>query len=469
MVFSSAIFLLAFLPVFFVLYFLTPNKYRNYTALFSSLFFYFWGEPRFGILLVASTLTNFFIVQRMHSAEAKQKKVLLWASVILNIGLLAYFKYCNFFIENVNAFLQGFGLGTLDWVNVVLPIGISFFTFQSLTYTIDVYRGVHDPLEKWSDHMLYITLFPQLIAGPIVRFNTIADQLIERTSSYHDRVKGFNRFVIGLSKKVLIANTLGEFVDAEVMAMDKMDSLSAWLVLAAYTFQIYFDFSGYSDMAIGLGRMMGFKFPENFNNPYVARSISDFWRRWHITLSEWMRDYLYIPLGGNRVQSNGRLYFNLITVFLISGLWHGASWNFVLWGAYHGLFLILDRAFLIQAMNRLGGIPSRIITFFIVSIGWSIFRFDDLSQLGDFYDIMFSFEITDYRFPLDLIPVLIAARLLSIFTLVPKGDDLQGVFYGNYNTDKKVIMATIAALLFLAIDIAYITGSSFNPFIYFRF
>ncbi len=307
---------------------------------------------------------------------------------------MIYFKYANFFIENVNIFFEQFGLQPYTWTKIILPIGISFYTFQTITYAIDVYRKVHDPLDKLTDYTLYIIMFPQLIAGPIVRYNYIADQLVERKETYEDRLMGFYRFCIGLAKKVLIANTLGAQADL-VMNMDfySISSTTAWIGILAYTFQIYFDFSGYSDMAIGIGRMIGFRFPENFDNPYTSKSITEFWRRWHITLGAFMKFYLYIPLGGSKVKTNRRLYFNLWFVFLVSGLWHGASWNFVIWGAFHGFFLVIERLFLSKVLKRAGSVISLVYTFFITIMGWVIFRIEDYKSAFVFYKKLFVFEL----------------------------------------------------------------------------
>ena len=335
MVFSSIEFLFYFLPIVLLIYYIVPKGAKNFVLLVASLAFYAWGAPDFFLIFIVSMLCNFLITKKLHNtAEIKPRKLWLTLSLILNIGLLAYFKYMNFFMDNLNALLDLSHHSTLQFARVALPIGISFFTFQSISYTVDVYRKVSEPLRRWYDYMLYISLFPQLIAGPIIRYNTIADQLVDRDIPMAGRVEGFRRFTIGLGKKVLIANTLAVVAD-EVFAMDfhTMSSGTAWIGILAYTFQIYFDFSGYSDMAIGIGRMLGFRFSENFNVPYISQSISEFWRRWHITLGGFMKEYLYIPLGGNRI-SKGRTFFNLWLVFLISGLWHGASWTFVLWGVF---------------------------------------------------------------------------------------------------------------------------------------
>ena len=375
MVFSSNIFLFFFLPIFLIAYFVTPQKYRNYTLLFFSIVFYAYGAPDFVFLLVGECIINYFLVRGMAKTEkAGTKKLLCGLSVIMALGLLLYFKYANFFMENLNTIMGWTRHEPLDWMKVALPIGISFFTFQSITYTIDVYRGTTPPSQKLTDYVLYIMMFPQLIAGPIVNYNSVAAQLVERTSTMEDRVVGFYRFVIGLAKKVLIANTMAAYAD-QVFGMNYGDLATgtAWIGILAYTFQIYFDFSGYSDMAIGLGKMMGFRFPENFNDPYTSRSVTEFWKRWHMTLGNFIMNYLYIPLGGNR-KGKGRMYFNLWLCFLLSGLWHGASWNFVLWGAFHGLFICADKLFLKNALKKIGTLPSVVITFFLVAHQFPCFK-----------------------------------------------------------------------------------------------
>ena len=402
MVFSSAIFLFYFFPAFLLLYFLTPAAYKNLAALAGSLFFYAWGAPAFIFVLLASVVVDFFLGNAIHAAgDSRRRKQLLWASMLLNVGLLAYFKYANFFAENVHAFLTALGLPAGTWTVVALPIGISFFTFQKISYVVDVYRGVHAPLKRLHDFALYILLFPQLIAGPIVRFHEIADQIEDRRSNLHigHVFQGLFRFVIGLSKKMLIANPLGEQVDPVfATSFEHLATPMAWVMLTAYALQIYFDFSGYSDMAIGIGRMLGFRFPENFNHPYISGSITEFWRRWHITLSAWMRDYLYLPLGGNRVPP-ARLYFNLAVVFLLSGLWHGAAWNFVVWGAFHGLFLVLERLFLGEWLRRAGRLPAVAFTFFITLIGWALFRAETLGSALDYIQVLFVPQAGVFRLP----------------------------------------------------------------------
>jgi alginate O-acetyltransferase complex protein AlgI len=474
MVFSSNIFLFIFLPIFLWAYQITPTKFKNLLILLFSIFFYAWGAPTFIVTLLVSMILNYFVVQQMAKTNDKNRRLLLlWTSILLNVGLLLYFKYTNFFIENWNDAFSSIGFDTLGWTKIVLPIGISFFTFQSLSYTMDVYRKVNAPLNKLTDYLLYILMFPQMIAGPIVRFSTIADEINDRTANetYDNKLAGLMRFIIGLAKKVIIANTMAAVAD-QAFALNAVDlnSATAWLGVIAYTFQIYYDFSGYSDMAIGLGKIMGFTFPENFNNPYISKNITEFWRRWHITLGAWMRDYLYIPLGGNQVNSSFRLYFNLWIVFLISGLWHGASWNFIVWGAFHGLFLVFDRLFLIKLTKRLGliNIP---ITFFISIVGWVLFRSDTLSDAGIYLSEMFSISSE----PITIVVknefwlILPLAFLFSFSTLLPNFETyLERLYQLQYSRRNKLIALSVFILIFW-FSVSSVASSGFNPFIYFRF
>ena len=471
MVFSSNIFLFFFLPIFLIAYFVTPQKFRNYTLLFFSIVFYAYGAPDFVFLLVGECIINYFLVRGMAKTEkAGTKKLLCGLSVIMALGLLLYFKYANFFMENLNTIMGWTHHEPLDWMKVALPIGISFFTFQSITYTIDVYRGTTPPSQKLTDYVLYIMMFPQLIAGPIVNYNSVAAQLVERTSTMEDRVVGFYRFVIGLAKKVLIANTMAAYAD-QVFGMNYGDLATgtAWIGILAYTFQIYFDFSGYSDMAIGLGKMMGFRFPENFNDPYTSRSVTEFWKRWHMTLGNFIMNYLYIPLGGNR-KGKGRMYFNLWLCFLLSGLWHGASWTFVLWGAFHGLFICADKLFLKNALKKTGTIPSVIITFFLVAMGWVLFRVDTAADAGSFYKALFAFKggltvAGDAQFWC----TFALAVVFSFLTLIPFGQRLQdSIFADSYSKPLSWTMFAITLVLFI-LSAGSLCVSDFNPFIYFRF
>lgn len=472
MVFSSILFLLIFLPVFLLVYTLSPKTFKNWWILISSIAFYAWGAPIFVFIVLMSTIIDFYLVQQMHQAtEAKNKRTLLILSICINLGLLAYFKYANFFIDNANAALEGIGFDAITWTKVVLPIGISFYTFQTLTYSIDVYRGVHLPLKKLHNYLLYIMSFPQMIAGPIVRFNSVADQITNRKETIDDKLFGFYRFCIGLAKKVFIANVLGALAtDILKIPIHELSTPNAWIGILAYTFQIYFDFSGYSDMAIGLGKMIGFKFPENFDNPYNSRSITEFWRRWHITLGDWMKNYLYIPLGGNKVKSNYRLYLNLWLVFLLSGLWHGDSWNFILWGLFHGFFLILDRLFLGKFLKRIGTIPSTLITFFIVVVGWTLFAIEDIDHCFQYLGTMFSFESLDVReINLEYQITALVAIVVSFVGLSTFGVRIQNALYSETDNIWLQLPRTIIAILVFVLACSSIAASDFNPFIYFRF
>ena len=485
MVFSSNVFLLYFMPAFFLVYFLMPKKTRNYVLLLASLIFYAWGAPEFIIQLLVSLIANFFIVRWMCKTEKPVAKKLLCAlSILISMGLLLFYKYGNFTMENLNALIGLTGHAPLAWKRILLPIGISFFSFQSVTYTLDTYRGVNQPLRKLSDYMLYITMFPQLIAGPIVRYCDVADQIRQRESTMADRLQGFYRFVIGLCKKILIADVIGLRVDdilgsATLGAgqlgdiatrIATLDTGTAWLVALAYTFQIYFDFAGYSDMAIGLGRIMGFKFPENFDNPYTSRSITEFWRRWHKTLGAFIMNYLYIPLGGNR-RGKGRMYLNLWLCFLLSGLWHGASWNFVVWGALHGMFICADKLFLGKVMKRIGTVPSVILTFLTVCIIWVFFRIEDIGVAWTFVTRMFAFDFSGFAFTGSAMvyTVLVVAALFSFLTLTGWGKRLEEKVYYTEYTDKQHIWVWIVAIFAFVFCVAALNATSFSPFIYFRF
>lgn len=470
MVFSGITYLVYFLPVFILLYHLAPNKFKNAVILIASIYFYSWGGPKFIFVILATTFLDFFLVKAMHEQKTKgAKNKFLVISLILNVGLLFYFKYCNFFIENINALF-----GTeVSWLKVVLPIGISFYTFESLTYVIDVYRGIHKPLKNFWHYQTYILMFPKLIAGPIVRYHDIADQITNREKNYTPDVKisGFLIFCIGLAKKTIIANTLGMQADAVFkLAPEQMDTAAAWVGALAYTFQIYFDFSGYSDMAIGLGKIMGFRLPENFNNPYISGSITEFWRRWHITLGTWMKNYLYIPLGGNK-GSNSKLYRNLIIVFLLSGFWHGASWNFILWGAYHGLFLVLERLFLGNVFQKLGKIIAIPITFIIIVTGWVLFRNEDVFYALTVIKKMYSFDMFDGKFALnnDFIFMAIIASVFSFFAISQQTKSLQQKVYSDVITNSGKWVAAVAGIILFYISLSYVSALDFNPFIYFRF
>ena len=451
-------------------YHLFPNKLKNGFILLFSIFFYSWGGPKFIFAILATTFIDFFLVNAMHETKKlSSKRVFLIFSLSINLGLLFYFKYCNFFIDNVNSL---FGLD-VSIVKIILPIGISFYTFESITYVVDVYRGVHKPLKSFIHYQTYILLFPKLIAGPIVRYHEIADQITNREKNYTADVKlsGFLIFCIGLAKKVIIANTLGMQADLVFkLPIEDINTIVAWVGAVAYTFQIYFDFSGYSDMAIGLCKIMGFRIPENFNNPYTATSITDFWRRWHITLGSWMKNYLYVPLGGNKVGSV-KLYRNLIIVFLLSGFWHGASWNFVLWGAFHGAFLVLERLFLGNIFEKLGKYVSVVITFIIVITGWVLFRNENTAYAFQVVKQMYSFNFSSSKFALnnDFICMAITALFFSWFTLTKPTLSIQQKVYGESFSSNGKWLALIGGIVLYYVSLSYISALDFNPFIYFRF
>jgi alginate O-acetyltransferase complex protein AlgI len=475
MVFSSSLFLIWFLPVFLLTYFIIPYKYRNWLALFASIFFYSWGAPKFIFVILGTTFLDFHLVKWMAASKSKlHRRLLLTLSVSVNLGLLFYFKYSNFFIENFDALLKVFGINGIMWTKLVLPIGISFYTFETVTYVVDVYRRVQAPLTKFWDYQLYIILFPKLIAGPIVRYHEIADQIVDRRASEttDNRLLGMFRFIIGLAKKVLIANVLGAEVD-RIFALGPLNitTPTAWIGIIAYSFQIYFDFSGYSDMAIGIAKMIGFTFPENFNNPYISRNITEFWRRWHMTLGRWMKDYLYIPLGGSRVNSKARLFLNLWLVFLISGLWHGAAWNFVVWGGFHGLFLILDRLFLIRFTQKIGKIPSVMMTYVITLVGWVLFRATDLHEAGLYIKKMFSFsgDFPAWRFDTHFWMILAIGAFFAFFGMIKGVENWQERYLKVPWSTGTAWIGGLVAIILLIYCMASLTTSGFNPFIYFRF
>ena len=475
MVFSSIVFLLYFLPLFLVVYYIVPKRYKNIVILIFSIYFYSWGAPKFIFVILATTFIDFYLVRWMSRIEQRStRRLLLTLSVSINLGLLIYFKYSNFFIENIDTvLLHLFHSKGITWTKLVLPLGISFYTFETITYVVDVYRKVHKPLDKFWDYQLYIILFPKLIAGPIIRYHELADQITDRSQNdtIDNRLTGFYRFIIGLAKKVIIANHMGVIADSIFpLQYSDLDFMTAWIGILAYTFQIYFDFSGYSDMAIGLGKMIGFRFPENFNNPYTSQSITEFWRRWHITLGNWMRNYLYIPLGGNRVKSKGRLYFNLWLVFLASGLWHGASWSFVFWGAYHGFFLVLERMFLLKVYEKLGKFIRTVLTFLIVVVGWVFFRVEKILDAFVYIKHLFIFNYKSVpSFGSEFYTYFFLAVFFSFFVFFKKGQKIQDAVYFNPYSNNKHAMLTLVSLILFTISIGTILGSGFNPFIYFRF
>jgi alginate O-acetyltransferase complex protein AlgI len=471
MVFSSTLFLAWFLPLFLGLYTLADHRYKNLVILFGSVVFYAWGAPKFIFVVLLTTFLDFHLVKWMAEAgDERRRKRLLWASVGLNLGLLACFKYSNFFIDNFNGMLEALGMGTLGWTEIVLPLGLSFFIFESLTYVFDVYRKVHPPLRNFWDYQMYILFFPKLIAGPIVRFHEIAAQVRTRTHTPDHLLTGFYRFCLGLGKKVIIANAVGStaqmYLGAEAADLSAGE---AWLGMAAFYIQVYFDFSGYSDMALGLARMMGFDLPENFNSPYISRSIQEFWQRWHITLGSWMRQYLYIPLGGNH-GSTALTYRNLALVFLASGLWHGASWNFVLWGMYHGTWLILERLFLLKMMARIPGLLRMAFTNAVVLVGCVLFSTHDFGQASAYFGAMFGGGpgtglVPTMEFWL-LAPVALAFAWMNALPFL-RGIERR-VFATTQTLPWHALLLPLSLGLFY-LCLAIVSWSPYNPFIYFRF
>lgn len=466
MVFSSTIFLCVYLPLVLLGYYICPKKGRNLFLLIVSLVFYAWGEPKYVFLMIFSILVNYIFGRLMdkHRENKKRLKLMLILSVVIDIGLLSVFKYTDFIITNVNAI---FG-ANFDLLNIALPIGISFYTFQAMSYTIDVYRDDVRVQKNLIDFGMYITMFPQLIAGPIVRYADVQDQLAERSVTTADFSEGVMRFVVGLGKKVLLANQMGA-VWSDIYALGgDVSALMAWTGAIAYTFQIYFDFSGYSDMAIGLGRMFGFKFPENFRYPYQSVSITDFWRRWHITLSTWFKEYLYIPLGGNR-RGLARQALNLLIVWSLTGFWHGAGWNFVMWGLYYFVILFIEKLFLLKALDKLPKFFRHVYALVLIIIGWVIFASDDVSVLLPYLGSMFG--ANGAIGGMDVYTLLTKAVLLIICcvasTELPKKLFLSAA--GAMNEKAAFTLKSVLMIALLALSMILLIGDSYNPFLYFRF
>lgn len=466
MVFSSTIFLCVYLPLVLLGYYICPKKGRNLFLLIVSLVFYAWGEPKYVFLMIFSILVNYIFGRLMdkHRENKKRLKLMLVLSVVIDIGLLSVFKYTDFIITNVNAI---FG-ANFDLLNIALPIGISFYTFQAMSYTIDVYRDDVRVQKNLIDFGMYITMFPQLIAGPIVRYADVQDQLAERSVTTADFSEGVMRFVVGLGKKVLLANQMGA-VWSDIYALGgDVSALMAWTGAIAYTFQIYFDFSGYSDMAIGLGRMFGFKFPENFRYPYQSVSITDFWRRWHITLSTWFKEYLYIPLGGNR-RGLARQALNLLIVWSLTGFWHGAGWNFVMWGLYYFVILFIEKLFLLKALDKLPKFFRHVYALVLIIIGWVIFASDDVSVLLPYLGSMFG--ANGAIGGMDVYTLLTKAVLLIICciasTELPKKLFLSAA--GAMNEKAAFTLKSVLMIALLEMSMILLIGDSYNPFLYFRF
>ena len=470
MVFSSILFITRFLPLVLAIYFIVPKRIRNLVLFLSSILFYAWGEPVY-ILLMCFTITVDYvfgiIIDKQISVGKKNKaKVSLVAAVAINLLLLGYFKYANFTIDTINS-LTGAGIAA---IKLALPIGISFYTFQSLSYVIDVYRGDTKVQKNILDFGTYVTLFPQLIAGPIVRYRTVAEEMQGRVESRADFARGISRFIFGLGKKVLLANNAGLLWDSvNTLTASEMSVGSFWLGILAYTFQIYFDFSGYSDMAIGMGLMFGFHFDENFNYPYMAKSITEFWRRWHISLSTWFKEYVYIPLGGNRAGLVKQIR-NIVIVWMLTGFWHGASWNFVAWGLYYGVILIFEKVFLLKIIEKMPKVVRHLYTMFLVIIGWVLFSFDSFKKGAEFIAGMFGlggYSVINKEFI-----YLLLNNLVLLIILAVASTDVPKRWIEKLAAKDKLVFKVAGIIMLeviLGICVAYLVASTYNPFLYFRF
>ncbi len=467
MVFSSLTFLLCYLPAVLIVYYLAPRKLKNLVLFVFSLLFYAWGEPVYVGLMIFSTILDYCCGRAAEKYRGtKKSKAALIVSVTINLGLLCLFKYTDFLLTTINGV---FGL-SIPMLNLPLPIGISFYTFQTMSYTIDVYRGETKAQRNIISFGAYVSLFPQLIAGPIVRYQTIAEQIDNRVHTSDLFSSGVKRFVRGLAKKVLLANNIGLLWNTISQTdVSKLTVVSAWLGVVAFAFQIYFDFSGYSDMAIGLGRMFGFEFCENFDYPYISTSVTEFWRRWHISMGTWFRDYVYIPLGGNRRGLKIQIR-NIAIVWLLTGFWHGAAWNYVLWGVFYGILLIAEKFFLLDGLKKLPKFVGRIYTMFCVLIGWGLFAIEDLSKLVRYFGAMFGlgagfcdnnamWQLVSY------LPLLVVCAVVST-PVISKA-------YNWLNEKLAPAIMTAADSLGLSggmlLSTAYLISGSYNPFLYFRF
>ncbi len=457
MLFSSLLFIFQFLPIFFIAYYLVPVRFRNLLLFLASLFFYAWGEPRYVILILISILIN-YIAGRLIEYFDKKGRIrvtILILAIIYNIGTLMFFKYSNFIIENINYIFNS----DISFLDIALPLGISFYTFQIMSYTIDVYRRDTKAEKSYINLGAYLCMFPQLIAGPIVVYTQVSEKLNKRSYHLKDIEDGLKTFVLGLGSKVLIANNVGAlWNEMSQIGYSNLSMPLAWLGLLAFTLQIYFDFNGYSLMAIGLGKMLGFDFPQNFNFPYISRSITEYWKRWHITLSTWFKEYLYIPLGGNR-KGKLRTYINMFIVWSVTGLWHGASWNFVCWGIYFFILLSLERLFFKKWLDK-NVILARIYTILAILIGWMIFAITELGNIKIYFGRLFSFSVTeDWIYYLRNYGIILIIGILLSTPILKKW----------YDRQNNKILCNILLLVIFLLSIAYLVDAAYNPFLYFRF
>ena len=466
MVFSSIVFLYIFLPIMLLLYFIVPSKFKNAIMILASLVFFAWGEIRYIFIMLVLAVMDFVCGKQITKYQDNKRKKLLFLmiNVVVNLGILFFFKYADFIISNINN-LTGLSIPLL---NIPLPIGVSFNTFQSLSYVIDVYRGTVKCEKSFYNYLTYTTLFPQIIAGPIVRYETVDEELETKNISLDNFSLGMKRFIIGLGKKVLIANSVGALWNIiETGNYSELSMLFAWVGIIAFALQIYFDFSGYSDMAIGLAQIFGMKFDENFNYPYISKSITEFWRRWHITLGSWFRDYVYIPLGGNR-KGFFKQIRNILIVWFLTGAWHGASWNFILWGLYFGVILILEKLFILKVLEKLPKICGHIYAIILILVGWAIFAFEDLSKVGQYIKAMFVnsniwdnealYNLQNYGFLI----------VLGIICSIPLWKKLKEKI-DSKNSKILELITSLGYVIILVLSTASLVTNSFNPFLYFRF
>jgi len=467
MVFSSPFFLLGFLPVFLLAYFLVDYKYKNAVVVFFSLFFYMWTEPRFSLVVMISALIDWGLGSAIAKTDnEKTKRRFLALAICQNLGILFYFKYVNFFIESI---IQLFHVSSYSFLEIALPVGVSFVVFEKITYVVDIYRGTGYPAKRLLSYLVYVLLFPKLLAGPIIKYHDIADQLQKRNINAENVIRGTVRFIMGLGKKVLIADTMGEIADAVFgLPVAQLGPQNAWLGAICYTLQIYFDFSAYSDMAIGLASIIGFRLMENFNMPYIAANFTEFWRRWHISLSTWIRDYLYIPLGGSR-KPGLRTYWNLWICFLLSGLWHGANWTFVWWGVYHGIFLALDKLFWLEWQKRLPRVVNILVTFFLVILGWVIFRATSTGQIIPYIQAMFTMNAGPGQFVYITENVKFYLVLGLLCAFVPILPNYEQVINRYKTYSSRPLLEVLAVGLLLVLALGKLSAVAFNPFLYFRF
>lgn len=473
MVFSSLLFLFIFLPAFLLVYFITPKKFKNTVLFISSLIFYAWGEPVYVLLMLFSTVVDYthgMLVYRFkNQGKIRKAKLVVLSSVIINLGLLGFFKYTDFLIGTFNSV---FGTSA-EFLHIALPIGISFYTFQTMSYTLDIYKGDAEPQRNIINFGTYVALFPQLIAGPIVQYKTVAKELSKRSTNCDSFAEGLHHFIVGLGKKVLLANNIGILWDTvKAIPSEDMTVLAAWLGIIAYTFQIYFDFDGYSEMAIGLGKILGFTFPKNFDYPYISTSITEFWRRWHITLGTWFREYVYIPLGGNR---RGLLIQmrNIAIVWLLTGIWHGAAYNFILWGAYFGIILMIEKLFLLKFMEKWPAFFRHLYSLVLIVFGWVLFGFDELSMVAKYFGYLFGINTAGIVSSSSLFLLRNYALLLVIMAVA--STPLAAKLFGKIMTalqDRSIISTVMVNVYNVAVflmSVAYLVDATYNPFLYFRF